>query len=197
MKILVATNNAHKIEELKALINIDNCELFSMKDLNINLDIEENGSTFEENASIKVKALYEYINNPEYIVIADDSGLCVDYLNGEPGIYSARFSGGNDADNRKKLLTVLTDVPNEKRGAHFNCTIALINNGELITFEGICNGIITEKEIGENGFGYDSLFFYPEFNKTFAELSSEEKNEVSHRANAVKKLKEYLETIIN
>ena len=195
MKILVATNNAHKVEELKALINMANCELFTMKDLNINLDIEENGSTFAENASIKASTLFQHINNPEYIVIADDSGLCVNYLNGEPGIYSARFSGGNDADNRKKLLEVLADVPNENRGAHFNCTIALINNGELITFEGICNGIITEKESGENGFGYDSLFFYPELNKTFAELSAEEKNQVSHRANAVKKLKEYLESI--
>lgn len=195
MKILVATNNAHKVQELKALININNCELFTMKDLNINLDIEENGSTFAENAIIKAKALYEYINNPEYIVIADDSGLCVDYLNGDPGIYSARFSGGNDSDNRKKLLNELKDVPKEKRGAHFNCTIALINNDVLITFEGICNGIITEKEIGKNGFGYDPIFFYPELNKTFAELSAEEKNEVSHRANAVKKLKEYLENL--
>lgn len=193
MKILVATNNTHKVQELKDLINIPNCELFSMKDLNINLDIEENGSTFEENASIKATVLYEHINNNDYIVIADDSGLCVDYLNGEPGIYSARFSGGDDADNRKKLLHELINVPTTKRGAHFNCTIALINNNELITFEGICNGIITEKEVGENGFGYDALFFYPELNKTFAELSSEEKNEVSHRANAVKKLKEYLE----
>lgn len=195
MKILVATNNAHKIQELKDLINIPNCELFSMKDLNINLDIEENGATFAENASIKASTLYQHINNDEYIVIADDSGLCVDFLNGEPGIYSARFSGGNDADNRKKLLDLLSDVPFEKRNAHFNCTIALINNNELLTFEGICNGFITEKEYGENGFGYDPLFFYPELNKTFAELSSEEKNEVSHRANAVKKLKEYLEKL--
>ena len=197
MKILVATNNTHKVQELKNLINIQNCELFSMKYLNINLDIEENGSTFAENASIKATTLSQHINNPEYIVIADDSGLCVDYLNGEPGIYSARFSGGNDSDNRKKLLTELANVPTEKRSAHFNCTIALVYNNDLITFEGICNGIITEKEIGENGFGYDSLFFYPELNKTFAELSAEEKNTVSHRANAVKKLKEYLEKIIN
>jgi len=195
MKILVATNNTHKLSELKNLININGCELFSMKDLNINLDIEENGLTFAENATIKAKALYEYINNPEYIVIADDSGLCVDYLNGEPGIYSARFSGGNDSDNRKKLLHELNGVPQNKRNAHFNCTIALINNNELITFEGICNGIIAENERGENGFGYDPLFFYPELNKTFAELTSEEKNEVSHRANAVKKLREYLERI--
>ena len=195
MKIVVATNNSHKVDELKNLINLNDFELLTMKDLNINLDIEENGSTFAENASIKAKTLYEYINNPEYVVIADDSGLCVDFLNGQPGIYSARFSGGDDADNRKKLLHELNNVPTKNRGAHFNCTIALINNGELITFEGICNGIITEKESGENGFGYDSLFFYPELNKTFAELSAEEKNQVSHRANAVKKLKEYLESI--
>lgn len=195
MKILVATNNTHKVQELKDLINIPNCELFSMKDLDIKLDIEENGSTFAENATIKAKSLYNFINSQDYIVIADDSGLCVDFLNGEPGIYSARFSGGNDADNRKKLLEILNNVPTKKRGAHFNCTIALINNDKLITFEGICNGIITEKEIGENGFGYDSLFLYPEFNKTFAELSADEKNRVSHRANAVKKLKNYLESI--
>ena len=106
MKIIVATNNAHKVSELKNLINLDNFELLSMKDLNINIDIEENGNTFSENACIKAQALYNYINNPEYIVIADDSGLCVDYLNGEPGIYSARFSGGNDADNRIKLLNL-------------------------------------------------------------------------------------------
>lgn len=195
MKILVATNNAHKVIELKNLINIKNCELFSMKDLNINLGIEENGSTFAENATIKAKTLYDYVNNPEYLVIADDSGLCVDYLDGKPGIYSARFSGGNDADNRKKLINELKNAPKEKRTAHFNCTIALINNGETIIFEGICNGIIAENEIGDNGFGYDSLFFYPEFNKTFGEISSEEKNKVSHRANAVKKLKKYLESI--
>lgn len=195
MKILVATNNTHKIQELKNLINIPNCELFSMKDLNIDLDIEENGTSFAENASIKAKTLYQYINDPEYIVIADDSGLCVDYLNGQPGIYSARFSGGDDAENRKKLLEELINVPTEKRSAHFNCTIALINDSKLMTFEGICNGIITDKEIGENGFGYDSLFFYPKLNKTFAELTSEEKNNVSHRANAVKKLKNYLESI--
>lgn len=195
MKIIVATNNSHKVEELKKLINLPNFELLSMKELDINLDIEENGSTFTENASIKAQTLYNHINNPEYIVIADDSGLCVDYLNGQPGIYSARFSGGNDSDNRKKLLDALKNVPTENRGAHFNCTIALVYKNELKTFEGICNGIITEKEFGENGFGYDSLFFYPEFNKTFAELSSNEKNEVSHRANAVKKLKTYLEGI--
>ena len=195
MKILVATNNTHKVQELKDLINLPNCELFSMKDLNINLDIEESGSTFAENASIKASTLYKHINNPEYIVIADDSGLCVDYLNGQPGIYSARFSGGDDADNRKKLLSELDSVPTEKRSAHFNCTIALINNGNSMIFEGICNGIITEKEVGENGFGYDSLFFYPELNKTFAELSSEEKNKVSHRANAVKKLTDYLKNL--
>lgn len=195
MKILVATNNAHKVTELKNLINIENCELFSMKDLNINLEIEENGSTFAENATIKAETLYDYVNNPEYIVIADDSGLCVDYLDGKPGIYSARFSGGSDADNRKKLIEALQNVPIKERNAHFNCTIALIRNGVKMIFEGICEGIITEKEIGENGFGYDSLFLYPRLNKTFAELSPEEKNRVSHRANAVNKLKKYLESI--
>lgn len=195
MKIVVATGNAHKVSEFKKLINLDNFELLSMKDLNINLDIEENGTTFEENASIKALTLYNHINNPEYIVISDDSGICVDYLNGEPGIYSARFSGGDDADNRKKMLHLLNGVPTEKRTAHFNCTIALVYQGNITTFEGISKGIITEKEMGENGFGYDSLFFYEPLNKTFAELSDEEKNEVSHRANAVKKLKEFLKQI--
>lgn len=195
MKILIATNNNHKIKELKQMLDLPSIELYSMADLNINLDIVENGNTFEENALIKANALYNYLNDDSYTVIADDSGLCVDFLNGAPGIYSARYSGGGDKENINKLLNELNGAPDGKRTAHFSCVIALIDKNGTKTFEGICNGIIAHEESGDNKFGYDPIFFYPEANATFGEMSAEEKNKVSHRANAVKQLKNYLEKL--
>jgi len=194
MKIVVATKNNHKVNELKEMLNMPEIEFFTMKDMNIDLDIEENGETFEENAMIKAKALYSALNDETLTVIADDSGLCVDALNGGPGIFSARYSGGNDKDNNVKLLNELKDVPALKRSAHFTCCIALVNKDTEKSFTGKCYGLIDKEERGENDFGYDPLFYYPEFQKTFGELPPEEKNKVSHRANAVKLLKEWLKS---
>jgi len=195
MKILIATKNNHKVRELNEMLNMPNVELFSMADLNIDLDIIEDGNSFEENALIKAKALYKYLSDDSYTVIADDSGLCVDALNGAPGIFSARYSGGGDKENNIKLLDELKNIPDTKRTAHFSCVIALANKNGTKTFEGICNGIIAHEEIGDNKFGYDPIFIYPEANCTFGEMPAEEKNKVSHRANAVLKLKKYLEEI--
>ena len=192
MKIVVATKNNHKVTELKAMINMDNIEFFSMKEMGIDLDIEENGTTFEENAMIKAEALYNALNDENLIVIADDSGLCVDALNGGPGIYSARYSGGNDKDNNNKLIEELKDVPALKRGAHYVCSIALVSKNSKEIFTGKCFGLIDKEERGNLGFGYDPLFYVPEKQKTFGEIEAEEKNKISHRANAVKLLKQWL-----
>jgi len=194
MKIVVATKNNHKVNELKEMLNLPEVEFFTMKDMNLDLEIEENGETFEENAMIKAKTLYNALNDKNLIVIADDSGLCVDALNGAPGIYSARYSGGTSKDNNIKLLEDLKDVPPLKRTAHFVCCIALVNKYEEKTFLGECYGLIDKEERGTHDFGYDPLFYYPEYQKTFGEMEPEEKNKVSHRANAVKLLKEWIES---
>ena len=193
MKIVVATKNNHKVSEFKSMINMPNIEFFSMKEMGIDLDIEENGTTFEENAMIKAEALYNALNDENLIVISDDSGLCVDALNGAPGIYSARYSGGTDDDNNKKLLEELKDVPALKRGAHYVCSIAVVTKNEKEVFTGKCFGLIDKEERGTFGFGYDPLFYVPEKQKTFGEIESDEKNKISHRANAVKLLKNWLE----
>ena len=193
MKIVVATKNNHKVGELKSMINMPNIEFFSMKEMGIDLDIEENGTTFEENAMIKAEALYNALNDENLIVISDDSGLCVDALNGAPGIYSARYSGGTDDDNNKKLLEELKDVPALKRGAHYVCSIAVVTKNEKEIFTGKCFGLIDKEERGTFGFGYDPLFYVPEKQKTFGEIESDDKNKISHRANAVKLLKNWLE----
>lgn len=192
MKIIVSTQNNHKVEELKKMLNMPEIEFFAMSDMGINLDIEENGSTFEENAMIKATALYEALNDENLIVIADDSGLCVDALDGAPGIYSARYSGGDSKENNKKLLEELKNIPPLKRSAYFVCAVALVTKNEKETFTGKCYGLIDKEERGENGFGYDPLFYYPEYQKTFGEMTSNEKDKISHRANAVNLLKKWL-----
>jgi len=192
MKIVVATKNNHKVNELKEMLNMPEVEFFTMKDMNIDLDIEENGKTFEENAMIKAKALYKALNDETLTVIADDSGLCVDALNGAPGIFSARYSGGSDKDNNLKLLEELKDVPPLKRTAYFICCIALVNKDTEEIFIGKCTGLIDKEERGENDFGYDPLFYFPSAQKTFGEMAPEDKNKISHRANAVKLLKDRL-----
>lgn len=192
MKIVVATKNNHKLKELKEMLNMPEIELFTMKDMNLDLEIDENGKTFEENASIKARALYDALNDNTLTVIADDSGLCVDALDGRPGIFSARYSGGDSKDNNIKLLEELKDVPPLKRSAHFECCIALINDKVEKIFTGKCYGLIDKEERGDNNFGFDPLFYYPKYQKTFGEITPDEKNKVSHRANAVKLLKEFI-----
>lgn len=193
-KLYIATSNAHKIKEFKEMFELENMpfQIFGANDLGGMPPHEENGKTFEENARIKAEAL-KTIAPADAFVLADDSGLCVDALNGAPGIFSARYanvSGANaDKANNEKLLHELKNIPPEKRGAHFACSLALIcPNGELMSFEGRVDGFINEGEKGLNGFGYDPLFELPERGITTAELSSEEKNALSHRGIALKNL---------
>lgn len=193
MKIAVATKNAHKVKELSRLMNIDGIEFVSLSELGFEGDIEENGSTFEENALIKARFVCKKYNLP---AISDDSGLCVDALSGEPGIYSARYAstdGGNSDDraNIDKLLLNLKDVPEEKRTARFVCAMALcLPGGAELTVTGKCEGRITNGISGDGGFGYDPVFFSFDAGKTFGEATDEEKNRVSHRANATKLMSE-------
>lgn len=180
--LVLVTGNMNKVREFNALFQKelgDDYRVISIKELGIDADIEENGKTFEENALIKAK----FAASLGYIGIADDSGLCVDYLNGAPGIYSARYSGlGNDANN-EKLLYELRDASDAQRSAKFVCSIACaFPDGRYFTVCGECHGIIGTSCVGDNGFGYDPLFYYPPFDKTFAQMSEEEKNQVSHRA---------------
>jgi len=189
-KIILASNNNHKIKEFKEIF-LD-CEVLALKDIGYTEEIEENGTTFEENSLIKARAVSEFLKKKGIIasVLADDSGLCVEALNGAPGIYSARYSGDHDfAKNRLKLLRELKGEKNRK--AYFNCTLVeLYPNNEYIVAEGRVYGTITEEEIGDNSFGYDCLFYSDELQKTFGEASAEEKNKISHRGRAIEKLKE-------
>lgn len=184
MKIVIASGNAHKIAELRDILAkfIPSAEVLSMKDAGIDTEITENGKTFEENAMIKAKAVASY----GYIGVGDDSGLSVDALGGAPGIYSARYAGehGNDKANNAKLLSALESVSD--RDAKFVCAIACVfPSGESFCVRGEAKGQILYSASGSSGFGYDPLFFYPPMGKSFAELSPEEKNSVSHRAVAL------------
>ena len=196
-KIVLASNNAKKIKELKNMLKESDFEVCSLKDEDINIDVVEDGNTFEENALKKASEIYNYLlanNKGDALVLADDSGLEVDYLNGEPGIYSARYSGehGNDYANNIKLLDKMKSAKGEDRRGRFVCALALIGNDTKEVIRGTVEGYIKEELIEGDFFGYDPLFFYPEFNKTFAEASAEEKNAVSHRGNALAELKKIL-----
>ena len=196
-KLIIASNNAHKVNEIKKILNELGITALSLKESGILVDVEETGSTFLENARLKAHGIYDL--NKDYMVLSDDSGLQVNALNGAPGIYSARFAGehGNDKKNKEKLLEELKDVPKEKRDARFVCAMVLIvDENKTIEVEGHIDGYIGFEEKGKNGFGYDPLFIVPSLNKSFAELSEGEKNSISHRANALSKLKEELKKII-
>ncbi|HDD43290.1 MAG TPA: XTP/dITP diphosphatase [Candidatus Desulfofervidus auxilii] len=196
MKLVLATRNKGKIKEIKALLSDMSIEILSLSDFKNIPKIPETGKSFLENAINKAKTV-AYLTG--YWALADDSGLCVDYLNGAPGIYSARFAGENatDKENNEKLLRLLKDVSWEKRKAAFICIIALCNKeGKCITCEGKCEGIITFEPKGEYGFGYDPIFFVPAYKKTMAELPPEIKNRISHRAKALEKMKEILKKIL-
>lgn len=186
--VVIATSNAHKVEEYKALMGDDSIELQSLLDYPGFPEVEENGTTFTENASIKAVAASKYCDAPAF---ADDSGLEVFALNGEPGIYSARYAP-TDGERIAKLLKNLEGK--EDRRARFVCVIAIAFNGEVIeTFEGEIRGTIGFEPKGDNGFGYDPVFIPDGETRTFAELSSEEKNRISHRANAFRKAAEFVE----
>lgn len=191
-KIVFATGNEDKMREIRDILADLNTEVLSMKQAGIDIPIEENGSTFEENAVIKAKAVAGYCGE---VVLADDSGLEIDYLNKEPGIYSARYMGEDTPYSVKNmhLIERLKGVPDEKRTARFVCAIAAVfPDGEVVTATGVIEGRIDYKEKGSNGFGYDPIFFIPELLKTAAELSDSEKNKISHRGKALDKIKEEL-----
>ena len=185
-KIVVASGNAHKIEEIKAIFA--GVEIIPMREAGFEGEPEENGQTFRENAYIKAHAVFEKLHVP---VLADDSGLCVDALHGAPGVYSARFSGGDSADNRALLLKRMDGISH--RTARFACAVCLIDERGKTTFgEGYTEGNILFEEIGKRGFGYDCLFFSKDLGKSFGEASEEEKNSVSHRFRALTDLKNKL-----
>lgn len=188
MKIVLASNNKHKLEEFKEILK--DFEILTLNDINFYDDIAETGTTFKENALIKAKTIANYLKekNLDYLVVADDSGLCVDALNGAPGIYSARYAG--DHDNQKNRDKLLEDLKNEKnRDAHFICTLCLYFPDDTYRFyEGKTFGHITDKEYGKLDFCFDPIFYSNDLNKTFGEAQNEEKNMVSHRKRAIEKL---------
>lgn len=187
---ILASNNAHKLDELKEKLKPFNINVISQKEAGYDIEVDETGETFKENAILKAEAIYNLSKMP---VIADDSGLEIDALDGKPGVHSKRFAGENttDYDRIKKILTMMKDVEKQKRTARFKTVICYINEyGEKHIFEGVVEGEIGCEAKGTNGFGYDPIFIYN--NKTFAEMTSEEKNEVSHRGRATQKLIDYL-----
>lgn len=188
-RLIVASNNAKKIKEIKQILEKYQIEVVSLKEAGIDIDVEEDGNTFIENSYKKASEIYKIVEGS--MVLADDSGLAVDCLNGAPGIYSARFAGehGNDKKNNEKLLDLLKDKKDEERKAKFICAIALIiSNDKVVKVQGEIEGRIIDEERGSNGFGYDPLFYIPKYKMTFAEMDSELKNSISHRAKALKKI---------
>jgi XTP/dITP diphosphohydrolase len=196
-KIILATSNQGKLQEFRNLISEYPWSVLSLEDFPELPTVEETGTTFRENACLKVVTTAEKTG---FIALADDSGLEVEYLDGMPGVYSARFAGdpGNDQKNNQKLLTMLEGVPDSLRGARFCCTIAVATpEGQVAYFEGVCRGKILTEPRGENGFGYDPLFYLPELGKTMAQLTEVEKNRISHRGKALRGIIPVLEEILS
>lgn len=191
-RIIFATGNEGKMKEVRMILKDLGCEILSMKEAGVEADIVENGKTFEENAAIKAKAVSELTGT---IVLADDSGLEVDYLDKAPGIYSARFLGEETSYHIKNnyIIDKLKGVPEEKRTARFVCAIVCaLPDGTTLTTRGTMEGIIGYEEKGKNGFGYDPIFYLPEYHCMSAELEPEEKNRISHRGKALRAMEEQL-----
>ncbi|MCT2537918.1 XTP/dITP diphosphatase [Aquibacillus koreensis] len=192
-KLIIATKNKGKMKDFNQLFSKYGIEVLSLLDLEEDIpDIEETGDTFEENAAIKAEVIAKKFHLP---VLADDSGLEVDALGGEPGVYSARYAGTHkdDNDNLHKVLEKMTGVKEEKRTARFVCVLALAQPEKATIYKrGECEGHIGVEPVGENGFGYDPIFIPNNYNKTMAELTSEEKNQISHRRNALIQLEEWI-----
>jgi XTP/dITP diphosphohydrolase len=187
-KILIASHNQNKVTEIKDLVKDLDIELISLSDLGDLDEVIEDGSTFFENA---YKKAFYFAKKYQMSTLSDDSGLCVMALDEKPGVLSARYTTGGDIENNKKVLTEM--VNNKNREAYFICSIVFVNqNFETKSFEGRVYGEIYHEMSGQNGFGYDSIFYYPKLNKTFGNLSKEEKNKISHRANALSQFKDYL-----
>ena len=194
MKFVLATHNPGKLKEMADILSGLGVEVVSPADVGISVDVEETGTTFAENAMLKAKAICALAKLP---AIADDSGLCVDALNGGPGVYSARY-GGEGLDDKGRYTLLLQNLRGQTtRAAHFTCSIACaFPTGDTITAEGQAPGTIAFAPMGENGFGYDPVFFVPEKAKTFAQLTQAEKAEISHRGKALREFSEKLETYL-
>ena len=194
MKFILATHNPGKLREMAAILSQYGVEVVSPADVGITVDVEETGTTFAENAMLKAKAICAAADLP---AIADDSGLCVDALNGGPGVYSARY-GGEGLDDKGRYTPLLQNMRGQTtRAAHFACAIACaFPNGDELTAEGRCDGTIAFAPMGEGGFGYDPVFFVPEKAKTFGQLTAEEKSAISHRGKALKAFSEKLATYL-
>ena len=186
-RIVLATKNKGKIKEMRELLAPMNIEVLSLADFSPVDDAEENGATFAENAMLKARYYFAHTGTP---CLADDSGLEVDALGGRPGVYSARYSGedATDAANNVKVLREMEGIEKDKRTARFRCAMALVGEGIELTTDGTCEGTLLTEEHGQGGFGYDPIFYVPKFDRTLAEMSSEEKNSISHRGAAVRKM---------
>ena len=194
MKIVLASQNPGKIKEFKEILSRFGFEVLSLKDIDFHDEIIEDGTTFEENAVIKAKTIYNVVKIP---VIADDSGICVKHLGGAPGIYSARY-GGVETDLDRNLLLLKNMEGVTERDAYFHCSLVLyLADNKYVHFKGIVEGVIDHELKGDNGFGYDVLFIPNGYSQTFGILSEEIKNKISHRARAIKQLVEYLENDFN
>ncbi|MCI2105181.1 MAG: XTP/dITP diphosphatase [Intestinimonas sp.] len=195
MKAVLASKNPNKLREMSEILSARGVEVVLESDVGVDVDVEETGATFEENARLKAKAVMQATGLP---AIADDSGLCVDALNGGPGVYSARY-GGPDLDDRGRCRLLLQNLQGQiSRKAKFVSVVCLcMPDGDVISSRGECPGTIAFAPQGENGFGYDPVFFIPALRKTFAQLTAEEKNKISHRGNALKKFQIELESYLN
>lgn len=193
MKVVLASKNKHKLVEISRILEKLDIQLVLQSELGVDVDVEETGTTFEENSFLKAEAVMKATGLP---ALADDSGIAVDALNGEPGIYSARYGFDDSLDDWGRLLLLLKNtehVPDGQRQAQFVCVITLVTpQGEVIQARGEAHGELLREAAGEGGFGYDPIFYYPPFGKTFAEISADEKNQVSHRAVALKAMYEKL-----
>lgn len=185
-ELILASNNAHKVEEIKSILEY--YSILTLKDINYTEEIVEDGTTFEENALIKARTICKYSGKT---AISDDSGLSVELLDGRPGVYSARYS--KEQTDEKNIEKVLLELNGQKSKAKFVSVIALVKpNGTELTFRGECHGEIIFEKRGTNGFGYDPIFYVPSLDKTFAELSAEQKNSISHRKQSLEKFSQYL-----
>jgi len=196
MKIVIATNNTHKVHEIKKILTGINVELFTLSDLGIIIEIEEDKDTLEGNAFKKAKEVSQACGIP---ALADDTGLFVDALDGAPGVYSSRYSGENATydDNCNKLLNELEGIRNENKSAYFKTVVCYYESEDKnMFFNGICKGKIIKEKRGNNGFGYDPLFVPEGFNKTYAEMNDEEKNNISHRGKAFEAARNFLQEMI-
>ncbi len=193
-RLIIASKNKGKIEEIKEILKELPFEVISMKDAGFDIEVEETGKTFSENALLKAQSLFYCTDE---MVIADDSGLEIDYLNGAPGIYTARFAGEHTSQREKnlKILQLLNGVEDSLRTARFVCSIAFVSKERCFTVEGSVEGIIAKEPAGDAGFGYDPIFFVPEYQDTFAGLPAEIKNKISHRARALRLLREEMKRI--